>query len=567
MPYIKMKKLWKKDDDLKKLADQLFDLTKKMSPVKNWDDTDFVEAVVEFGQFVHPETDVSDDSEGIQPKQLKELHELLKKDTFDVLEKIIDILNSYVPRNLFTNYISDGFISWKQVFKNIVIPNLKENKKNLAIGKIMYDLNPTLKRFNSISNDVLELLGSGKITEDRVITAINENKVDFNQLDLDVLDNTIFLTKRKALWEKEKGRAPQAEIMLNVNPHNFHPDLIEVVNNLYGTRQIAKLSEKEQYHVAVLIDTFGLNLLSIPVEVLKTNYSSLSFGNNNIDDYRLVFDKVFKDLNKENINITFVNNLISVFPKYPLLKDFILKQQDIKDKNLEVILYITNMFNSITNQQVLRTLSSLDPVFFRIFMRYRVVNVNDISTLMNLYNEAQKVKTTIPLIQGTIGKYTYVMIDKSDPLGLILGYATDCCQVIGNAGQECLFDGYLNPNSSFFAVLKDDRVYAQSWVWTTERTNYGTGLCFDSLEILGKNVDHSPEILECYKEAAKKLNETYDVVYVGADGACMPKGMNKLGTRLSIDEIYDLNLNNPNRNLYSDLTRDQGGCFILEKKG
>ena len=49
-------------------------------------------------------------------------------------------------------------ISWKQVFKNVVIPNLSSHKPDLAIGKIIFDLNPTLQRFNSISNEVLILL-------------------------------------------------------------------------------------------------------------------------------------------------------------------------------------------------------------------------------------------------------------------------------------------------------------------------------------------------------------------------------------------------------------------------
>lgn len=565
MSYIKMKKIWKKHDKLnEKDAEALFELTKKFSPVKKWDDTDFVDVVGDFGQFVHPETDVTDDSEGIQPKQLVEILDIYKKDTFVVLERLIPILNSYIPRNIFDSYVSDGFISWKQVFKNVVIPNLSKDI-DLSIGTIMFKLSPALQRFNNIEKEVLKGLGAETIKEERINAAIQEKKVDFNCLKLEVLDDSIFLKKRKELWEKENGRAPQADVMLHVNPHNFSPELLDKVNELYGGRQIAKLSDKEQYHVALLIDNLGLNFLSIPVNVLKTTYSSLSFGNDKIEDYRLVFDKIFKDLNQKDGNIVFVKNLLNVLKSYPLFKDFILKQQNLKDNNMEIILYISNVFNSIKDKKIVETLSSLDPLFFRIFMRYGVLDLRHISSLMKLYNDAQKVKGKLPLVKGSVGKYDYLVLDKSDPLGLVLGYATDCCQVIGGNGQSCLYDGYLTPEASFFVVLKNDCVYAQSWVWSRKDTDYGTGFCFDSLEILGKDVDRSPEILGCYKEAAKQLKKDFDVVYIGADGNCMPDGMEKLGKRLDIDTIYKKNLHNPNKNVYSDLVRDDGGCFILEK--
>ena len=51
-------------------------------------------------------------------------------------------------------------------------------------------------------------------------------------------------------------------------------------------------------------------------------------------------------------------------------------------------------------------------------------------------------ETTLPNLKGSIGNYKWEIIKKDNPIGLMLGYATDCCQVIGGDGESCLKTGY-----------------------------------------------------------------------------------------------------------------------------
>ena len=88
------------------------------------------------------------------------------------------------------------------------------------------------------------------------------------------------------------------------------------------------------------------------------------------------------------------------------------------------------------------------------------------------------------------------IIKKDNPIGLMLGYATDCCMTIRGNGESCIKAGYSNKNSTFFYVQKGKEIYAQSWVWVDEKKGI---FCFDSVEVLGdKMTDEYKDILTCY---------------------------------------------------------------------
>jgi hypothetical protein len=64
--------------------------------------------------FVHPETDVEDNSEGVTPLQVKTF--LDQKGLYE-LTKLIKKMNKKASKGKYDKYIADGFISWTKAFK------------------------------------------------------------------------------------------------------------------------------------------------------------------------------------------------------------------------------------------------------------------------------------------------------------------------------------------------------------------------------------------------------------------------------------------------------------------
>jgi hypothetical protein len=185
---------------------------------------------------------------------------------------------------------------------------------------------------------------------------------------------------------------------------------------------------------------------------------------------------------------------------------------------------------------------------------------------VNLYDTNKDNKLDIPIISGKVDKYSFEIITKDNPLGLILGYATDCCQVIGNSGESCLRMGYTHSKSGFFVVKKDSQIYAQSWIWEKD-TKEGKILCFDSLEVLGKDFNKSKAILSCYQDASKILvkEHKYSFVLGGIDGNSVPKGLVDTGVEIiDRDSMYRREFNIPFNNVYTDTDAD--GVVVFAKK-
>lgn len=74
----------------------------------------------------------------------------------------------------------------------------------------------------------------------------------------------------------------------------------------------------------------------------------------------------------------------------------------------------------------------------------------------------------------------YRFIGKDDPLGLVLGNLTNCCQRIGGVGESCVVVGETDPNSGFVVIECGGEIVAQSWVWYDDKT--GT-IALDNIEV------------------------------------------------------------------------------------
>ena len=94
---------------------------------------------------------------------------------------------------------------------------------------------------------------------------------------------------------------------------------------------------------------------------------------------------------------------------------------------------------------------------------------------------------------ATVGMPDFYMekLPAGNPLGLVLGKITDCCQHIAHkAGRQCVVFGMTNEKSGFYVwkkktkgnITSNDDIIAQSWVWVGDDNN----IVFDSFEPLDK---------------------------------------------------------------------------------
>jgi hypothetical protein len=159
----------------------------------------------------------------------------------------------------------------------------------------------------------------------------------------------------------------------------------------------------------------------------------------------------------------------------------------------------------------------------------RSLDIHLINRMYELWNRRSKKQVIIPQ-EGKIGNYTYKVLDKTkDKDGLVLGYATDCCQLFGMQGEVCMIDGIINESSTFVAVYKKNKIYAQSWLWSG-KDNYGRDFaCFDSIELLGRDLEANKDVIECYKKISESLikNDGFDFVVLGKDGNRPLEGIEK----------------------------------------
>ena len=123
----------------------------------------------------------------------------------------------------------------------------------------------------------------------------------------------------------------------------------------------------------------------------------------------------------------------------------------------------------------------------------------------------------IPPEEVQKGRFRGRILRIDDPLVLVVGDITDCCQVLDEyqPGESAMMHSAIEKNGSVFIVEELDengtpiREVAQSWVWRN-----GDRVCFDNVEVPPvleaelKKQNAFDEILDVYIEEAKKIIKT-----------------------------------------------------------
>ena len=519
---------------------RMISILKETSPMtkEEWIKPDIAKAIQKYGQFIHLETDITDSSEGIKKRQL----ELVEKFDDEEIIEIFNILNSYTHNQTLSQYIDgDGFLSWQSFFNNISQNEIILNKKysvNDFKKAIFLHLENNIFYNYEFSKDFeysIQAIENIKLLEkEGFLKKFSNKSMEITEDDLSI-DN--ILKERKIIWKREQGITPQSKWMLLGNPKNFSKLFIQKIQQVFKERQLTKLPEDTQRYIGALLNNFGENIVIISDEELFDGKNTMmSFNSENIVDSNIT---LLKKIGKVQ-ELTLKNTLhyIKFLTDNKDLKGELSKKDGMTKKDLSIMSYIGEKLNQLPLARR-RRLLKMPFSYWAIFYRYRVPVVTDIEALNNLYEENKDNKLNIPIISGKVGNYTYEILEKSNPMGLILGYATDCCQVMteGNQGTECLIQGYTNPDSTFFVVRKGKDIIAQSWIWKNKDV-----LCFDSIEVLGKDLNKNKDVLNAYKLTAKALieEEGYKTVFTGADGNVIPNGLREAGTYFSPVPAYSL---------------------------
>lgn len=137
--------------------------------------------------------------------------------------------------------------------------------------------------------------------------------------------------------------------------------------------------------------------------------------------------------------------------------------------------------------------------------------------LEQIYNIGKKrVFSSIPRISGKSDDYSYEILRMDDPLGLVIGNLSDCCQQLGGAAETSMEHSMVSNNGRVFVIKdKNNRIIAQSWVWRNNNT-----ICFDNIEIPDRvfnredGINYTKVIYNIYLQAAKEFVKIEEETYL-----------------------------------------------------
>ena len=117
----------------------------------------------------------------------------------------------------------------------------------------------------------------------------------------------------------------------------------------------------------------------------------------------------------------------------------------------------------------------------------------------------QRVVSSIPRITGKYDGYTYEILKLTDPLAMIIGTLTDCCQEIGDVAETCMEHSMTSNDGRVFVIRdKNGNVASQSWVWRNKNI-----LCFDNIEVPDKAFKRASKIYKNNYEFARDIFKIY----------------------------------------------------------
>jgi len=550
MKYIaeKMPKIWREKLDNQVLT-QVVKAFANVVPVGNIEGLDFLKIYSQVGNFPHPETDKTDGSVGVQPKQIKKF---LKSQNIEDLEKVLWILHI----GLNPSVDSDGFVDWDSVWAQHVGNNLESPN---IIKSVIHSVT------GISTNDQLTL---DKLTGNPYLLTYALELKKQNNLSSQSL--TDIEDEMKAQWKAMKMN-PKSKALIISNSEHFNREVLDYVTKMNGSETLMELSFAKQYYAVTIAERFGELVLSMPLDRLNIHgYKGVIGAPQILQSKEDSIFELFNEMNLQQLD-RYGQSLSMINPKK--LKELILgEDHKVSADILNTLINVKLNFVESNNLNLVEFVDSLPSRHLKYLYRYnKNLSVTVVTELFNIFEQRSQVQN-IPSFKGSVGSYSYEMIDKTESKeGLILGYATDCCQVAFGVGEACLKVGYSNPNAGFFVVRKSKKdsdsgkIYGQSYTISGVDKNNLKYIVFDSIEVLGGDLKQMSGVMNSYNEAAQKLiNEGYDYVLCGADGSHLPDGLEDAALGfLSSSTCYNNGISVEKalgQHTYTDM---KNGCFVL----
>lgn len=494
------------------------------------------------GRTIHLETDIRDDLLGFKPKVIRNILTTFGVEGLKALPGILWALNFSVQINpRLVGLYFDGessSLDWDSMLKDHFV----ENSFSHPLAKsFFFYLQALLDKEIKHDEKSREFFLANPFL---FYYFSNKERISFSDIEEE-------MDKRAKHWREVHKVVPQSKCMLFVTPEKFSPALLPVIEEIFGSKQIGRLSSIAQWKASVLIESFGELLLELPIECLKHGYvPNVILGSN------------IKIASKDTVNLylsllsdkTTAGDVVSLSRSATALSgvtpEFIKKIKRIPDaKDLLEILFNSSLQSKFVN----------DPIFMSFILEE--TNPRDLKVIKDYYGNlpasvldsahslwiSRKREQKVPLLSGRVDDYSWEIIDTTkDASGLWLGNATDCCQAFQNAAESCVKAGYIDPKCSFIAVRKNGKVYAQTFLWVSLEDGIAA---FDSIEMLSRSASQNPKIMKCFLEAAAELikhkEDGFDIhaVITGASGTTLPQGLSdyNIPHKILNDNFFELN--------------------------
>jgi len=556
--YIKAKKIWKKvfsEEELTKIWEMFLKTTDTVKGITiDWTQRELNHIIQGRNRIpVFPETDNWDNTQGIQPEQMKRLLELF---TMKEVYSMFEILGANTPGLISLNakYFDneENYLSWKKFFKI----NLKDRQTLIdtvsqVLGKTthFYYINQTAnKKLVQLKEDIVLGVKSGKeVTEKRAYCNkfrhslnsdlkidIYSGEIDISYLekiadiqpyeinvvvDYDNYDIDKFFEQRAKEWQTIHGFTPKIEKVLAIEPKYWVKDqFLNSMNDIFNTRQINNLTNEEITLFVKLYKLFGSNLQIVASTLKRTKFKEIPknwiYELYKTDNGPLnVFAKIIADSRKG------IDQLISIADLYKIMITFSTMNHDIESISSKKQFTIRDIDSYIdTGKLILQTPSAtqlFEKFSFKDISWITKIELDDykLERMIELYEETKDIEITkFPLVSGSVGDYEYEILPKSDIRSLLVGDMSNCCQTVGSDDNEFVEYYATHNDSTVIMITKKGKFVAQSWIWTK-----GKQLTFDSVECLSH--DYGEFVLDCYEDCAQKILSTgtkIDLITMGS---------------------------------------------------
>ena len=234
-----------------------------------------------------------------------------------------------------------------------------------------------------------------------------------------------------------------------------------------------------------------------------------------------IFDRIREPYSKEFITFFIANRkeiledpkLYTKIPQLHEIFDETIQAKEVRNRYDKGLITVTQMFEFITSNDRPYGIENEGDWELSKVSRASSLDVRKFKLAQKILTKMKEreIQTVPPIKNKTSGKYRGRILRSDDPLHLVIGDITTCCQHIGGYGETSMIHSALEKNGSLFVVEELDEfgnvidIVAQSWTWRNNDI-----VCFDNIEMPDtvkpklSNKDYE-DITKVYQDTAKSI--------------------------------------------------------------